>query len=60
MPTNSQELAPEVSARFKVFPVGVNVGERPVIFSVLVRGQENGTEAVNFPNWLVPFDAVNE
>lgn len=51
---------PEVSAGFKIFPVGVNIGERSAIFSVLVRGIENGTEAVNFPSWLVPFDAVVE
>ncbi len=58
--TNSQELLPEVPTEFKVFPVGLNVGDRTVIFSVLVRGLENGTEAVDFPNWLVPFDAVVE
>lgn len=61
--TNYQESIPEVQevpVGFKVFPVGVNVGGRSVIFSVLVRGLENGTEAVDFLNWLVPFDAVIE
>lgn len=61
--TNSQESLPklpEVPTRFKVFPVGVNIGGRSAIFSVLVRGLENGTEAVDFLNWLVPFDAVVE
>ncbi len=43
---------------FTVFPVGVNVGGRPVIFSVLVRGQEDGSQAVEFENWLIPYDAV--
>lgn len=60
---NSQQLPPnqpEAPARFTVFPVGINVGSRSVIFSVLVRGLEDGTQAVDFVNWLVPFDAVVE
>jgi len=63
--TNGLELTTppkesEVPAGFTVFPVGVNVGERLVNFGVLVRGRENGSEAVNFADWLVPFDAVVE
>ncbi len=61
--TNAEQLPPralELPAGFTVFPVGVNVGTRSVIFGVLVRGRENGTEAVDFANWLVPFDAVVE
>ncbi len=48
----------ENSDNFTVFPVGVNVGGRPVIFSVLVRGQEDGRQAVAFETWLIPYDAV--
>jgi hypothetical protein len=48
----------EVSDNFTVFPVGVNVGGRPVIFSVLVRGKEDGSQAVGFETWLIPYDAV--
>lgn len=62
-PINSEQSPskmPQLPARFTVFPVGVNVGTRSVIFGVLVRGLENGTEAVDFANWLVPFDAVVE
>ncbi|HEY9905221.1 MAG TPA: carboxypeptidase-like regulatory domain-containing protein [Candidatus Sericytochromatia bacterium] len=51
---------PQEPGGFTVFPVGINVGTRSVIFGVLVRGLENGTEAVDFANWLVPFDAVVE
>ena len=63
--TNGLELTTppkesEVPAGFTVFPVGVNVGERSVNFGVLVRGRENGSEAVNFADWLVPFDVVVE
>jgi hypothetical protein len=43
---------------FTVFPVGVMVGKRNVLRSVLIRGKENGSEAVNFEDWLVPFDTV--
>ncbi|HBB30764.1 MAG TPA: hypothetical protein DDZ80_32620 [Cyanobacteria bacterium UBA8803] len=48
----------EVPTDFRVFPVGLNVGGRPVFFSILIRGQQDGTQAVNFAQWLVPFDAV--
>ncbi|WP_228060315.1 carboxypeptidase-like regulatory domain-containing protein [Coleofasciculus sp. LEGE 07092] len=48
----------DISDNFTVFPVGVNIGGRPVIFSVLVRGQEDGTQAIDFENWLIPYDTV--
>lgn len=57
---NSEKSPLEVPARFTVFPVGVIVDGRTVIFGVLVRGLEDGTKAVDFANWLVPFDAVVE
>jgi hypothetical protein len=41
-----------------VFPVGLSIGKRNINPSVLVRGQEDGTQAVDFVNWLVPYDAV--
>ncbi|MEH2233743.1 MAG: carboxypeptidase-like regulatory domain-containing protein [Nostoc sp.] len=54
-PTTAQ-LAKD--SEFKVFPVGLNVGNRNVNPSVLVRGQEDGSEAIDFVNWLLPYDAV--
>jgi Carboxypeptidase regulatory-like domain len=41
-----------------VFPVGLNVGKRNINPSVLIRGKEDGTQAINFENWLVPYDAI--
>lgn len=38
--------------------VGIQVGKRPVIDSVRVRGAENGETAIGFDDWLVPFDEV--
>lgn len=46
------------AADFRVFPVGLNVGDRNVISGILVRGQEDGAKAINFDNWLIPYDAV--
>jgi hypothetical protein len=34
------------------------VGKRNVNPSVIIRGQEDGTQAINFENWLLPFDDV--
>ncbi|MBC1220013.1 carboxypeptidase regulatory-like domain-containing protein [Nostoc sp. UCD121] len=54
-PTSTQ-LAKD--SEFKVFPVGLNVGNRNVNSSVLVRGQEDGSQAIDFSNWLLPYDAI--
>jgi len=52
--------APQTAATgaFSVFPVGVNVGKRNVLPSTFVRGKENGTEAINFADWSISYDAV--
>jgi len=52
--------ATQTPQNFTVFPVGLNVNGRQVFFSILVRGEEDGTQAVNFDQWLVPFDAIIE
>ncbi|MGB6301386.1 MAG: hypothetical protein WBF90_35115, partial [Rivularia sp. (in: cyanobacteria)] len=46
------------SSNFTTFPVGLNVGKRNVKAGVLVRGYEDGSRAVDFQNWLLPYDAV--
>lgn len=43
---------------FIILPVGINVGKRNVNESALVRGLEDGSQAVNFDNWLLSFDDV--
>ncbi len=43
---------------FTILPVGINLGIRNVTESTLVRGFEDGSKAVNFDNWLLPFDDV--
>ncbi|MEO1432296.1 MAG: carboxypeptidase regulatory-like domain-containing protein [Cyanobacteria bacterium J06633_8] len=46
------------SANFSTFPVGFNIGKRNIKAGVLVKGYEDGREAVDFQNWLLPYDAV--
>lgn len=41
-----------------VFPVGLLVGQRVALESILVRGQEDGTQAIQFDQWLIPYSAV--
>ncbi len=43
---------------FTLLPVGLNLGKRNVNESTLIRGYEDGSKAVNFDNWLLPFDDV--
>ncbi len=37
-------------------PVGIMVGDRTVIPSTLVRGQEDGKQAIDFNQWLISLD----
>lgn len=46
------------SGQTTVFPVGLNVNRRNVFPSILVRGREDGVQAIDFSNWLLPYDAV--
>jgi hypothetical protein len=41
-----------------VIPVGINLGNRNVVPGALVRGAEDGRQAIDFDNWLIPFDVV--
>jgi hypothetical protein len=45
-------------SEFRVFPVGLNAGKVNINDSVLVKGYEDGSQAIDFPNWLLPYDAV--
>ncbi len=43
---------------FGVFPVGLNLDRRNVVPSTLVRGREDGHQAIAFSQWLLPFETV--
>ncbi|MBD2299223.1 carboxypeptidase regulatory-like domain-containing protein [Nostoc sp. FACHB-190] len=47
-----------ISEELQVFPVGLDVDQRPSIKSVLMRGREDGMQAINFEQWLIPYEAV--
>lgn len=40
-----------------VFPVGLNVGDRNIVPTTLIKGTEAG-EAIAFSRWLIPFDSA--
>ncbi|MEQ8969413.1 MAG: carboxypeptidase-like regulatory domain-containing protein [Coleofasciculus sp. C1-SOL-03] len=48
----------QVPDDFSSFLVGIKVNNRPVITSTLIRGQEDGEAAINFDQWLLPYDAI--
>jgi hypothetical protein len=56
----SQQVAPAEQSNPQVIPVGVLVNGRPKIDSISVIGQENGEAAVNFNDWLLPFDELSK
>ena len=43
---------------FTVFPVGINVGDRNVLSTTLIKGSE--TDSVALEQWLLPFDSVTQ
>ncbi|MFB2773230.1 carboxypeptidase-like regulatory domain-containing protein [Pelatocladus sp. BLCC-F211] len=49
---------PSIAGNSQVFPVGLDVGQRNIIKSVLVRGKEDGMQAIDFEQWLIPYDTV--
>ncbi len=57
-PTETTAQLPEKFDGFTTFPVGINVGNRNVVSGVLVKGKEDGSQAINFENWLLPYDTV--
>lgn len=58
--TNNSLTDSDNSVQFSVFPVGINIERRTVNTSALVKGAEDGLTAVNFEQWLIPFDLVIE
>lgn len=53
-PTNSTLLKDD---NLTTFITGLNIGTRNVSSGVLVRGKVTDKEAINFENWLIPYDA---
>lgn len=53
-----QPIAKRKSAKFTVFPVGINIKQRNVDSSALIKGAENGSTAIALKQWLIPFDTV--
>lgn len=59
VPANTTITADDLE-EFTILPLGIMIGTRNVIASTLVRGAEDGEQAINFEQWLLPFDAVTE
>ncbi|MGB7375135.1 MAG: hypothetical protein WA959_00965, partial [Rivularia sp. (in: cyanobacteria)] len=58
-PLNTSDASINIDLdNFTTFPVGLNIGKRNIKAGVLVRGNEDGSRAVDFQNWLLPYDAV--
>ena len=55
LPLVASEL---VLSEFTVFPVGIDVGDRNVLPTTLIKGSEGGSIA--FEEWLIPFDSVTQ
>ena len=45
-----------LSRKLTILPIGINLGKSNAIPSTTVKGLENGKEAIDFNNWLIPFN----
>lgn len=54
----AQDIPPPPVDSSALTAVGLGVNGRVTITSTLVRGQEDGTAAVDFANWLLPINEV--
>ncbi len=45
---------------FTTFPCGLNLGNRQLLPSIMVRGKEDGEKAIDFSNWSIPFNVLTQ
>ena len=45
---------------FTTMIVGIDINRRAAIAGAVVRGKEDGKQAINLSSWLIPFDVVRE
>ena len=55
LPQPSDDIQP-----FDLLPVGIMVDGRTAVFSALVRGAEDGSQAINFDQWLIPLTKLKD
>jgi len=48
------------AVEFDLLPIGINVEKRNILPSTLVKGAEDGTQALNFSFWLIPWEDIVE
>ena len=48
----------QLKENFTVFPIGLIIGKRSVIDSILVRGKEDENQVIDFENWLLPYNFI--
>ena len=58
IPVTNENSSAEKNPEFAVFPIGINNDSRNIIPSSLVRGVEDGKQAINLEQWLIPLDAI--
>ncbi|QYX32429.1 carboxypeptidase-like regulatory domain-containing protein [Sphaerospermopsis torques-reginae] len=47
-----------IAAQWGILPLGIQVSGRARSKNTLVRGMEDGSEAIQFDDWLVPYDKI--
>ena len=62
-PSSANSLIPpidpkSVAAQWGILPIGILVDDRMVVKSALVRGTEDGSQAIQFDDWLIPYEVM--
>jgi hypothetical protein len=59
-PANPNNAITAEDHQFTTFPCGLNLGNRQLLPSILIRGKEDGTKAIDFSNWEIPFNILTQ
>ncbi len=59
-PISSSSPVVTLPPEFELLLVGITVNGSSTITSTMIRAQEDGTQAVNLKQWLIPYDTVVE
>jgi hypothetical protein len=58
-PTKTDSIQ-TIEEQFTNFPCGLNLDKRQLLPSMIVRGKEDGSKAIDFANWSIPFNTLTQ
>lgn len=54
------DLIQKTEDQFTNFPCGLSLDKRQILSSMIVRGKEDGSKAIDFAEWSIPFNVLTQ